>query len=201
MKILITGFEPFDGETINPSWEAVKQLPDTVAGANLVKLRLPAAFTRSCDILEDAVQALRPDVVLCVGQAGGRASVTVERVAVNLADARIPDNDGWQPEDRLLEPGGPAAYFATLPVRDMVQRVRAGGIPCHISNTAGTFVCNAVLYCALHLAATEYPDLRAGFIHVPYCLEQAATKSAAVPAMPLETTIRALRLALEAVAS
>ncbi|MGN0979999.1 MAG: pyroglutamyl-peptidase I [Candidatus Avoscillospira sp.] len=200
MKILITGFEPFGGEAVNPSWEAVKRLPDTVAGADLVKLRLPTSFSRARDVLEDAIQALRPDAVLSVGQAGGRAAVTVERVALNLADARIPDNDGWQPVDEPLEPDGPAAYFATVPVKKIVEHIQTHGIPCQISNTAGTYVCNAVLYCALYLAATEYPGLQAGFIHVPYSLEQAAAKSTAVPSMPLDVMTQALEYALEAIA-
>lgn len=201
MKILITGFEPFGGEAVNPSWEAVKRLPDTVAGAALVKLRLPTSFSRARDVMEDAIQALRPDAVLSVGQAGGRAAVTVERVAVNLADARIPDNDGWQPVDEPLEPDGPTAYFATVPVKKIAENIQAHGIPCQVSNTAGTYVCNAVLYCALYLTATEYPNLRAGFLHVPYSLEQAAQKTTAVPSMSLETMTQALRLAIETMAS
>lgn len=200
-KILVTGFAPFDGEPVNPAWEAVKRLPDRVAGAELVKLELPTSFSRCGPAVEAAVEAHRPDAVLCVGQAGGRACVSVERVAINLAEARIADNDGEQPVDQPIRADGPAAYFATLPAKAMVRGVRAQGIPCQLSYSAGTFVCNCVMYQTLHLAATRFPHLRGGFVHVPYLPAQAADKPAATPSMELSTLVRALGAAVEAIVS
>lgn len=202
MKILLTGFEPFGGETMNPSYEAVRRLPDTLAGAQLLKLELPVTFAGCGPALEQAVSVWRPDAVLCVGQAGGRAAVTVERVAINLADARIPDNAGAQPADVPVLPGGPAAYFATIPVKAVVRQVRAAGIPCELSYTAGTYVCNALLYHALSLAAglgKAGPAPLVGFIHLPYAGQQLAGKPAGTPALPLETMTRALECAALAV--
>lgn len=200
-KILITGFDPFGGETVNPAWEAVKGLPDQVAGAELVKLEIPTSFTRCGPAVVAAVEAHRPDAVLCVGQAGGRACVSVERVAINLAEARIADNDGNQPVDQPIRAEGPAAYFATLPVKAMVQNIRAQGIPCQLSYSAGTYVCNCVMYQTLHLAAGRFPYLRGGFIHVPYLPAQAVDKPAGTPSMDLPTLVRALEAAAEAIAS
>ena len=200
-KILVTGFSPFGGEQINPAWEAVKRLPDRIAGAELVKLEIPTSFSRCGPAVEAAVEAHRPDAILCVGQAGGRACISVERVTINLAEARIPDNDGDQPVDEPIQADGPDAYFSTLPVKAMAQNVRARGIPCQISYSAGTFVCNCVMYQALHLAARRYPTLRAGFIHVPYLHEQAVDKPAGTPSMELPTLVQALESAVEAIAN
>lgn len=200
MKILVTGFEPFGGEAINPAWEAVKRLPDAVAGARLIPWKVPTAFSRCGPAVEAAIEAHRPDAVLCVGQAGGRACVTVERVAINLADAVIPDNDGESPVDVPIRPDGPAAYFATLPVKAIVRRIRANGLPCQLSCTAGTFVCNCLMYRVLHLAAVQNPRMRAGFIHVPFTEEQAAGRPGGTPSMSLAAITRALTLACEAIA-
>lgn len=199
MKLLITGFDPFNGEPLNPAYEAVKRLPDTAAGAELVKLELPTAFERAVRTLETAIAEHRPDIVLSVGQAGGRACVTVERVALNLADASIPDNDGAQPQDSPLCSEGPAAYFSTIPVKAIVKNVQDHGIPCQLSYSAGTYVCNCVLYHALHLAATQYPGLRAGFIHVPYAEEQAVGKPSGTPSAALSTMTKALEYAIEVI--
>lgn len=199
MKILATGFTPFGGEKMNPAWEAVKRLPDTIAGAEIVKLEIPTVFARCGQAVEAAIQASRPDAVLCVGQAGGRACVTIERVAINLADARIPDNEGAQPVDQPVCADGPAAYFATVPVKAMVKHVRDHGIPCQISYSAGTYVCNCVMYEVLHMAAVRYPGLRAGFIHVPFSDEQAVGKPAGTPSASLAVIAKALELAAEAV--
>lgn len=200
MKILITGFEPFGGETINPAWEAVRRLPDAVAGARLIKLEVPTVFSQCGRAVEAAIEAHRPDAVLCVGQAGGRACVTVERVAVNLADAAIPDNAGESPVDVPIRPDGPAAYFATLPVKAIVSHIRAHGLPCRLSYTAGTFVCNCLMYEVLHRAATQDPHMRAGFIHVPFIEQQAAGKPGGTPSASLASITKALELACEAVA-
>lgn len=202
MKILFTGFEPFGGESFNSSWKAVRRLPDTLDEAQLLKLQLPVTFAGCGPVLERVVRAERPDAVLCVGQAGGRAAVTVERVALNLADARIPDNAGAQPVDVPVVPDGPAAYFATIPVKAAVRRVRAAGIPCDLSYTAGTYVCNALLYQALHLVAGPdpvQPAPLAGFIHLPYAEEQLAGKPDGTPALSLGAMTHALECAALAV--
>ena len=143
MKILVTGFDPFGGETVNPAYEAVKLLPDTIAGAQIIKLQVPTRFTLSGTVLEAAVNEHRPDAVICVGQAGGRSAITPERVAINLADASIPDNAGDQPVDEPIRKDGAPAYFTSLPVKAMVQKMRAAGIPAALSYTAGSFVCNS----------------------------------------------------------
>lgn len=151
MKVLITGFDPFGGEKVNPAFEAVKLLPDTIAGAEIIKLEIPTVFTRSAVVVEEAIKEHQPDIVINVGQAGGRSCMTVEKVAINLAEARIPDNDGEQPFDQPLREDGETAYFATIPVKAMVENMRNHGIPAHISYTAGTYVCNSIMYNVLYL--------------------------------------------------
>lgn len=199
MKILITGFEPFGGEKVNPAWEAVKLLPDTVAGAEIIKMEIPTVFFESGAAVAEGIRRYRPDAVVSVGQAGGRSCITVEKVAINLADAGIPDNAGRQPEDEPIQPDGPDAYFATIPVRAVVENVRRHGIPCHISYTAGTYVCNCVMYQTLHLALTGHMGIRAGFIHVPFAADQAVGKPAGTPFMPLKTIAEGLEYAVEAI--
>ena len=198
MKILITGFEPFNGESVNPAYEAIKLLPDMIDGAEIIKLEIPTTFKNSVRSLEEAVLEHRPDIVLSVGQAGGCACVMIERVAINLADARIPDNDGQQPADELLQPDGADAYFATVPVKAMMENIRSHGIPCHISYTAGTYVCNCVMYNALYMAQKKRFDFRAGFIHVPYAHEQAVNKSSETASMSLEMIAKSLEYAVAA---
>ena len=168
MKVLVTGFDPFDGESVNPAFEAVKLLPDKIADAEIIKLEIPTVFTRSAEVVEKAIEEYQPDIVLSIGQAGGRSCVTVEKVAINLAEARIPDNDGEQPLDQALREDGDTAYFATVPVKAMVANMRKHGIPAHISYTAGTFVCNSVMYHVLYLLDKKFPGVHGGFIHVPY---------------------------------
>ncbi|MEV1117072.1 pyroglutamyl-peptidase I [Actinosynnema sp. NPDC049800] len=190
MEVLLTGFEPFGGEVTNPSWDAVDAVrPD---GYRLTKLRLPCVFDESIAVLRDALAAHRPDLVVCVGQAGGRVGITPERVAVNLDDARIPDNAGAQPIDEPVVRGGPAAYFTGLPVKACVAAVAAEGIPASVSHSAGTFVCNHVFYGLMHLIATEHPHVRGGFVHVPFSPEQA--EAGGHPSLPVATTARALEL-------
>ncbi|MER5265826.1 pyroglutamyl-peptidase I [Actinosynnema sp. NPDC002837] len=190
MEVLLTGFEPFGGEVTNPSWDAVDAVrPD---GYRLTKLRLPCVFDESIAVLRDALAAHRPDLVVCVGQAGGRVGITPERVAVNLDDARIPDNAGAQPIDEPVVRGGPAAYFTGLPVKACVAAVAAEGIPASVSHSAGTFVCNHVFYGLMHLIATEHPHVRGGFVHVPFSPEQA--EAGGHPSLPVATTARALKL-------
>lgn len=190
--MLLTGFEPFDGEVTNPSWSAVRQVAEQPPpGVEVVTRELPCVFGAALDVLRDAVAASEPDVVLCVGQAGGRPDVTVERTAVNVDDARIPDNAGAQPIDEPIVPGGPVAYFAALPIKACVAAARAAGVPASVSQTAGTFVCNHVFYGLMHLIATERPALRGGFVHVPYAPEQAPGPH--VPHLPVASSAAALR--------
>lgn len=200
MKILVTGFDPFGGESVNPAYEAVKLLPDVIGGAEIFKLEIPTVFSLSGPAVEEGIRKYQPDVVICVGQAGGRASISVEKVAINFVDACIPDNNGEQPLDEPLQADGPAAYFATLPVKAMVQHVKEAGLPCYLSFTAGTYVCNSIMYNVLYMCEKRYPGIRAGFIHVPYACGQVIDKANTTPSMPLETIAKSLEYAIEAVA-
>lgn len=172
-RVLLTGFEPFDGQALNASWEAVAVVRDAWVDADveLVVRRLPVSFRRARQELRTAVAEVEPDVVLCVGEAGGRAAVGVERVAVNVIDARIPDADGSAPVDVPVIAGAPAAFFATLPVKACVLAARDAGVPAEVSGTAGTYVCNATFYALQHLLAAR-PEVRSGFVHVPRAPEQ-----------------------------
>ncbi|MFT2018464.1 pyroglutamyl-peptidase I [Streptomyces sp. 796.1] len=191
-RVLLTGFEPFGGETVNPSWSAVRQAAaQPLPGVEWSTVELPCVFGAAIDALRTAIAATEPDVVLCVGQAGGRPDVTVERLAVNVDDARIPDNAGGQPIDEPVVPGGPAAYFAALPIKACVAAARTAGAPASVSQTAGTFVCNHVFYGLMHLIATERPALRGGFVHVPFAPEQVPDGSA--PALAVADSAVALR--------
>lgn len=196
--VLITGFDPFGGEKVNPAFESVKLLPDTIAGADIVKLEVPTVYTRSATVLEEAMDRVKPDIVICVGQAGGRSTLTVERVAINLAEARIPDNDGEQPLDQPLREDGDTAYFASVPVKAMVQNIRDHGLPAFVSYTAGTFVCNSIMYNLLYLIDRKFPGIKGGFIHVPYEPGQLIDKPNGTPSLPLETIAKGLEAAVEA---
>lgn len=198
MKLLVTAFEPFGGERLNSSQETLALLPTEVGGTQLVKRTLPVAFAAAAEELRRIVAAELPDAVLCLGQAGDRRALTPERVAVNLADARIPDNTGAQPEDEPVIPGAPAAYFATLPVKAMTEAIRAAGLPAELSNSAGTFVCNAVLYTLLDLQARTYPHMRGGFLHLPRLAEQAAGRDGAF-GLTREELAQGVRAALKAI--
>lgn len=193
MKVLLSGFEPFGGETINPSWE-VARVVQGPEGIDLNRILLPVSFCRAPSMLEERISAFQPDVIICLGQAGGRAGISLERIAVNLADARIADNDGFQPRDEALQADGPAAYLSTLPLRRMEAALQEAGLPASLSNTAGLYVCNAVFYTAARLAESLSPAPRTGFVHVPYLPEQAADKEA--PSLSLEEDIRALEIIL-----
>lgn len=199
MKVLITGFDPFGGETVNPAYEAVKLLPEVICGAEIIKLEIPTVYTKSGAVVEKAIEELQPDVVLCIGQAGGRSSIQIEKVAINLAEARIKDNEGNQPMDVALHEDGENAYFTNLPCKAVVNELRKNNIPAHISYTAGTFVCNDVMYHVLYLISKKYDMIRGGFIHVPYALEQVIDKPAGTPAMSLETIAKGLELAIKAI--
>ncbi|ASJ08217.1 pyroglutamyl-peptidase I [Thermococcus siculi] len=194
MKVLVTGFEPFGGERMNPSWEAVKALPDEIAGVTVVKRRLPVTFRGVREILPKLIVGEKPDVVILTGQAGGRPNVTVERVAINVMDSAMEDNEGYKPEDEPVFEGAPVAYLATIPIKAIVKSLREAKIPAAVSNTAGTYVCNAAMFTALHTIAVAGMETRAGFIHVPFSHEQALEKPR--PSMALETIKRAIELAV-----
>ncbi len=197
MKILITAFDPFGGESVNPAFEAVKLLPDTIAGATVVKLEVPTVFRKALDVLGDALEKEQPDLALAVGQAGGRFDMTVERVAINVDDARIKDNEGNQPVDVPIYDDGPNAYFASLPIKAMVAAIREGGIPASVSNSAGTFVCNHLMYGLLYAIDKNFPGMRGGFMHVPFLPEQVVDKRNQ-PSMALDDIVKALELAVTA---
>ena len=199
MKILVTGFDPFGGETVNPAYEAVKMLPEQIAGAEIIKLEIPTVFSKSSVAVEEGIQKYNPDIVINVGQAGGRSHITIEQVAINLADARIPDNAGEQPLNEALQPDGDTAYFATVPIRAMVKHVQEHGLPCSISYTAGTYVCNCVMYNVLYMTQKKYPNIKAGFIHVPFATSQLIGKPATTPGMSLDEIEKSLEYATEAV--
>ena len=195
MKVLITGFEPFDGEKINPAWEAVKLLPTQIGNAEIIKLEIPTVFKKSSDKLIENIKSLSPDVVICVGQAGGRYEFCLERVAINIDDGRIPDNSGYQPQEEPIDPNGPTAYFSTLPIKNIVKTLKKSMIPSVVSNTAGTYVCNHIMYSLLHYISQNNLKIKGGFIHVPYVPEQVLDKKNA-PYMELNTIARALEITI-----
>lgn len=196
--VLLTGFEPFNGATINPAWEAVRSLEGWQGDGFQVEVRqLPCVFGDAIEDLTALIDELHPDVVIAVGQAGGRPDISVERVAINVDDASILDNGGQQPVDTAIAADGPAAYFSTLPIKAIVHALRARGLVAGVSQTAGTFVCNHVFYGLMHHAATQPQPIKAGFIHVPFLPEQAAARPDAPPSMALEDIIAGVKLAVE----
>ena len=189
-KILITGFEPFGGETVNPSFEAVSSLPGEVGGYSLTKLCLPVVFGEAAKRVIEYARTANPDVILCIGQAGGRSAITPELVAINLRHGKIPDNSGYKPKDEPISRGGEKAYFSTVPVRKIAEALSAAGIPSEVSYSAGAYVCNDVMYTVLH--HFENTDTKVGFIHVPYSKEQKKE-----PSMDIEDIIKGLTVAIE----
>ena len=195
MKALVTGFEPFGGDSINPSGEVLARLPARLGEVAIETSLLPCRFGLAVSALEQAIAGAAPDIVLSVGLAGGRTELSLERVAINIDDARIPDNGKAQPVDQPIMADGPAAYFATLPVKAAVAALREAGLPAAVSNSAGTFVCNHVFYGLMHLAATRFPGIRAGLLHVPYLPRQAALIPGA-PSMALDQIVRGIEIIL-----
>lgn len=191
-QLLITGFEPFGGEEINPSWEAVCRLPDEISGYSLTKMCVPVVFGDAAEIVLREAQKICPDVILCIGQAGGRSAITPELVGINLRHATIPDNIGNQPKDQPIIAGDARAYFSTLPVRKMAEAVNAVGVPAHVSYSAGAYVCNDLLYTLL--SKFENSKTRVGFIHIPYCSEQKKE-----PSMALCAILNGLTAAIESI--
>jgi pyroglutamyl-peptidase len=196
-NVLVTGFDPFGGESVNPALEAVKCLAHLKTETYAVEVReMPTVFGKALDCLYAAIEQVKPDLVICVGQAGGRPQMTVERVAINVNDARIPDNEGNQPIDTPVVPGGPVGYWSTLPIKAIVQELNRQGVPAAVSHTAGTFVCNHVFYGLMHYIAESKAAIRGGFIHIPYLPEQAA-RQPGQPSMALETIVKGLRIAID----
>lgn len=198
MKVLITGFDPFGGEKINPAWEAVKALPDNIDGIEVVKLQIPTVFKKSAKKLFENIDSVKPDVVICVGQAGGRYEFSVERVAINVDDGRIPDNDGYQPVDSPVFEDGENAYFSTLPIKAIAEEVKKVGIPSAVSNTAGTYVCNHIMYSLLYYLNKNNLNIKGGFIHVPFIPEQVIEKKN-TPYMELTRITKALEISIKAI--
>lgn len=197
MKVLITGFQPFGGESMNPAYEAVKLLPQQIDGANVIKREIPVVFNEGAECVREAIRTENPDIVICVGQAGGRSGITPEFVGINYADARIPDNSGNQPMDQTIQTDGENAYFTMLPVKAMVKAMQEAGLPAAISYSAGTYVCNDVMYQLLYRIHTEFADqtIRGGFIHVPFAAEQTVNKPG-VPSMPLTDIAKGLEICI-----
>ena len=197
MKVLITGFDAFGGEPVNPAEEAVKRVSDNIRGAEIIKVIIPTVQTKSVQAIERAIEEHNPDIVISIGQAGGRFDITPERVAINIDDYRIKDNEGNQPIDAVIQEDGQAAYFSNLPVKAMVKHMNDNQMPATLSNTAGTFVCNHVMYGILYMIDKKYPNMKGGFIHIPYMTSQVMDKKN-TPFMSLEEIVRGLELAIEA---
>lgn len=198
MKILVTGFDPFGEDKINPAIESVKKLPDEIKGVEIIKLEIPTVYMKSLEKIDEAIKEYNPDVILSIGQAGGRPDITVERVGINVDDYRIKDNEGNQPIDTKIYDDGENAYFSNLPIKAIVENIRKNNIPASISNTAGTFVCNHVLYGVQYLLDKKYPNKKSGFIHIPFLPEQVINRPN-TPSMSISTIVKALTLALEAI--
>lgn len=196
--VLLTGFDPFDGAQLNPSWEVAKQLAGrNIEGVRVEACKVPCEFRRSIEVVAGAIRRHKPVAVICLGQAGGRAHMTVERVAINVDDASIVDNAGSRPVDEPIAANGPPAYFATLPVKAIAMAMRQARVPAAVSNSAGTYVCNHLMYSVLHFLAASGDGARAGFIHLPYAEEQVLDKPA-IPALALATMVRGVEAAISA---
>lgn len=199
MKFLMTGFEPFGGDAKNPSWEVVARLSDRYDEIEVIKAKLPVTFNGSLEQLKELIKRHNPDVVICVGLAGGRKEISIERIGINIDDARIADNVGFSPVDHPIRADGPAAYFSNLPIKAMVNAIRNQGIPAAVSNTAGTFVCNHILYGLMDYIQTKAPEIRGGFIHVPYTTDFSQDYPEQ-PMMALDDLVWAMEIAITCIA-
>lgn len=198
MKIMLTAFDPFGGDKINPALEAVKVVRSDLFDAEIIKVEIPTVFGKSIQTALAAMEAHRPDVVFCIGQAGGRYDMTPERVAINVDDGRIPDNEGNQPVDSVIFEDGETAYFSMLPIKAMVQVMKEAGIPASVSNTAGTYVCNHIMYGVLYHIHKLFPGMRGGFMHVPFTTEQVLTRPN-TPSLSSEQIARGIEVAIQAI--
>ena len=195
MKILLTGFDAFGEEKINPASLVLEKIPEKMDGADLYKELIPTVFGKSASIIEEKIKEIKPDIIISLGQAGGRSHITVERVAINIDDASIDDNEGNRPVDRKIREDGQPAYFATIPIKAIINKLKEEKIPAAISNTAGTYVCNHVMYQDLYLAS-KYKNIRAGFIHLPFLPDQVIEKNG-IASMELATMVRAIEIAIQ----
>jgi pyroglutamyl-peptidase len=195
--VLVTGFEPFGGDAVNPSWEVCERLPASIGGMRVEVCRVPCEFRRAIEVVAGAIERHRPTLVVSLGLAAGRTHIGVERVAINVDDARIEDNARAQPVDEPIAAGGPPAYFSTLPVKAMVAAMRRAGVPAEVSNSAGTFVCNHLMYGVLHFLAASGKRARAGFVHVP-ASEEMVLEKRAVPSMSIATMVRGIEVGIAA---
>lgn len=200
MKILITAFEPFGGEKVNPALEAMKLLPDKIGEAQILKLELPTVFKKSIEKVWQHIDEYEPDIVISLGQAGGRACISIERVAINIDDTTMADNEGNMPVDQPIFKDGENAYFSNLPIKKMVEDIKKAGIPAKVSNTAGTYVCNHVMYGILYKIHKERLNIKAGFIHVPFIPEQVVNKPERA-SMSLENIVKAVEIACKVLVS
>ena len=198
MKLLLTAFDPFGGDKVNPALEAVKKVADKVGNTEVVKLEVPTVFHKSIAAVAAEMDRVKPDVVLCIGQAGGRFDLTPERVAINVDDSRIPDNEGNQPIDTPVFADGAPAYFSLLPIKAMANAIHEEGLPATVSNTAGTFVCNHLMYGVLYHIAKSHPGMRGGFMHVPFIPAQVVARPA-TPAMALADITKGIEAAIRAI--
>lgn len=198
MRFLITGFDPFNNEKLNPSLECIKLLPDYIDENQIIKLEIPTVFKKSLRIIENAINEHDPDVIISIGQASGRSDITPERIAINIVDASIKDNEGNRPIDTVIFKDGKSAYFSTLPIKAMVKKMVVNNISASVSNSAGTFVCNHVMYGTLYLIEKKYPNIKAGFIHIPKIPSQVDLNSN-TPSMELKTIVKALNICINAV--
>lgn len=194
MKILISGFQPFGGEAINPSIEAVKRLPKEIDGHDVIGIEIPVEQYTSLKVLEDTIKIHQPNVVICVGQAGGRSDISIERIGINVDDYRIADNAGNSPIDETIVKDGPDAYFSTLPIKAIVSEIRKEGIPAEVSNSAGTYVCNHVMYGVSHMLRDT--NIRSGFVHIPFLPQQVSDKPQ-YASMTLEVIVQALTIMIQ----
>lgn len=196
MKILVTAFEPFGGEKVNPALETMQRLPDKIGKLQILKLELPTVFNKSMEKVWQFIEQQKPDAVISLGQAGGRACISIERVAINIDDTKMADNEGNAPVDQPIFEDGDNAYFSTLPIKKMVNAIKKIGIPAEVSNTAGTYVCNHVMYGVLYKIHKERLNIKAGFIHVPFIPEQVVNNPGR-PSMSLENIVQAIETACQ----
>ncbi|PIE98733.1 MAG: pyroglutamyl-peptidase I [Treponema sp.] len=199
MKILVTGFDPFGEDKVNPALETIKNLPAVINGHDVFTLEIPTVGFKSLEVIKEGIKKYDPDIVLSIGQAAGRFDITVERVGINLDDYRIADNEGNQFIDSKIFKEAPDAYIVKLPVKKMVENIKAHGIPASVSMSAGTFVCNHVLFGVSHILATKFRDKKNGFIHIP-CLPEQAVDKRNMPSMSKETILQGIIHAIEVIA-
>ncbi|APX71396.1 pyroglutamyl-peptidase I [Companilactobacillus allii] len=198
MKILVTGFDPFGTDKINPAIEAVKKLPDNISGAEIIKLEIPTIFNKCAEVVHKKIEEVKPDYVLDIGQAGGRFALTPERVAINFDDGRIKDNAGYQPRNTPIHEDGQNAYFTQLPVKAMATAIQNAGLPSYVSTTAGTYVCNHIMYQVQYFIDKDFPDLKAGFMHIPFLPDQVVDRPGTA-CLSLDDDVRGITAAIEAI--